>query len=56
MLQQEEDQLKKAPAKGEKHGERHNEESKPGLLGRAGHSGGTEPIGSVPRFLQNFGS
>ena len=23
---------------------------------RAGHSGGTEPIGSVPRFLQNFGS
>ena len=23
---------------------------------RAGHSGGTDPIGSVPRFLQNFGS
>jgi hypothetical protein len=23
---------------------------------RAGHSGGTEPFGSVPRFLQNFSS
>ena len=26
------------------------------VITRAGHSGGTEPIGSVPRFLQNFGS
>ena len=27
------------------------------ILGiRAGHSGGTEPIGSVPRFLWKFGS
>ena len=25
-------------------------------LTRAGHSGGTDPIGSVPRFPQNFGS
>jgi hypothetical protein len=25
-------------------------------ISRAGHSGGTEPIGSVSRFLQNFGS
>jgi len=32
------------------------EQREGGLGGRAGHSGGTEPIGSVPRFPLNFGS